>query len=135
MTNLSVRNTLALPRVRRRLGRLPVTLSAIALIVAVVTMSSSTLLAQGAQACALKRHACHHAVRSAACCSDHANDAGNQVGPVESRIQLRVALSQLPPALAGGMFADSSRTGLRIRTTPPSVSPPDFTTRFAPLLI
>jgi hypothetical protein len=112
-------------------------LSAIVLIAAVVTTTGATLIAQGAQheACATNHHECDDTARIAQCCCGHASDASNQGGPVESRVQLTVDLSPLPVALAAGTFADTSGTSFQVHTSPPSVSPPDLATRFAPLLI
>jgi hypothetical protein len=112
-------------------------LSAIALIVAVVTTTGSTLIAQGAQheACATKHHECDPTPRIVQCCCGHASDASSQGGPVESRVQLTAHLSPLPVALAAGTFADTSGMSLQVHTSPPSIYPPDLATRFAPLLI
>ena len=112
-------------------------LSAIALIVALLAATSSTLIAECAQpdACAMTHHECDHTARITECCCGHASDASHQGGPIESRVQLTVDLSPLPVALAAGTFADTSGTSFQVHTSPPSVSPPDFATRFAPLLI
>ena len=110
--------------------------SAIALIVALVAAASSTLIAQATQpeACVMTHHECDHTARIADCCC-LASDASHPAGPIESRVQVVVDLSPHPVALPTGTFADTSRTSLQIHISPPSVSPPDFTTRSAPLLI
>jgi hypothetical protein len=137
MTSLPIPKTLSLPRIRQDRRRLQGKLAAIALIIAVVTATGSTLIAEGAQreACAMKHHECNNTARITPCCCGHASDASHQGGPVESRVQLTVDLSPLPVALAAGTFADPFGTSVRIDTSPPPVSLPDFATRFAPLLI
>jgi hypothetical protein len=117
-----------------RLGKL----SAIVLIAAVVTATGSTAIALGAQheACAAKHHTCPlHTAMIAPCCCGHASDASNQGGPVESRVRLTVDLSPIPVALAVWTVADTSGTNLQFHASPPSVSPPELATRFAPLLV
>ena len=112
-------------------------LSAIALVVALVAATSATLIAECAQpeACPMQHHECDQTVRITECCCGHASDASHQGGPIESRVQLTVDLSTLPLALAVRAFADTPGTSVRVHTAPPSVYPPDFATRFAPLLI
>ena len=114
----------------------PRKLSAVALIVAVVAAASSTLIAQAVQpeACVMSHHECDHTARITDCCCI-ASDASHPGGPIESRVQLAVDLSPHPIALPAGTFADTSRTSLQLHTSPPPASPPDFTTRSAPLLI
>ena len=110
---------------------------AIAVMVAILAATSSTLIAECAQpeACPMQHHECDHTARITDCCCGHASDASHQGGPIESRVQLTVDLSTLPVALAVGAFADTSGTSLRFHASPPSISAPDFATRFAPLLI
>lgn len=111
-------------------------LSAIALIVAVLAATSSTLIAECAQpeVCPMQHHECDRTAWITDCCG-HARDASHQGGPIESRVQLTVDLSTLALALAVGAFADIPGTSVRVHTSPPSVYPSDFATRFAPLLI
>lgn len=112
------------------------TLSAITLVVALVTATGSTLIVECAQreACAMEHHECEHIARVAQSCC-HASDASHQGGPAESRVQLTVDLSPHPAELAAGVFANISGTSLKTHTSPPSVPAPDLATRFAPLLI
>jgi hypothetical protein len=139
MTSLPVPRTLGLPGIRERRWRIPLSLSgklsAIALIVAVVSATGSTLIAQSARACGMKHPECHHTATIIPCCCDHASDAANQGGPVESRIRLTVHLSPLPTALAAGTFADTSETSIQIHTSPTPACPPGLATRFVPLLL
>jgi hypothetical protein len=110
--------------------------SAIALILALAAAASSTLIAQISEpeACVMTHHECDDTAKIADCCC-HASDATHQGGPIESRVQLAVDLSPHPVTLPAGTFAETSRTGQQIHTSPPPASPPDFATRFAPLLI
>ena len=111
-------------------------LSALALVVSLVVATSSTLIAQVGQpeACVMTHHACDHFAKvTLSCC--HAGDPLQQGGPTGFRVQLTVNLSSHPAEVPAEMFADSSVIGLRIHTSPRSVCPPDFATRFAPLLI
>lgn len=114
----------------------PGRLSALVLLVALITAASSTLIVQGAQpeACVMTHHECDQTARVTDCCC-LAGDASHQGGPIESRVQLAVDLSPHPVGLLAGTFADTTRNSLQIQTLPPSVSPPDFTTRSAPLLV
>jgi hypothetical protein len=111
-------------------------LSALVLIVALVGATSSTLIAQAAQpdACVMTHHECDQTTKVTDCCC-HASDATHQGGPIESRVQLAVDLSPHPVALARGTFEDTARNSVQLHTPPPSVSPPDPASRFAPLLI
>lgn len=111
-------------------------LSAIAMIAALVTAASSTLIAQATrpEACVMTHHECDHTARITDCCC-LASDASHSGGPIESRVQLPVDLSTHPVALPAGTFADMSRSSLQIHVPPLSVSLQDFTTRSAPLLI
>jgi hypothetical protein len=110
--------------------------SALALIVALAAAASSTLIAQISQpeACVMTHPECDDTAKIADCCC-HASDATHQGGPIESRVQLAIDLSPHPVILPAGTFADTSRTGYQIHTSPSPASPPDFATRFAPLLI
>jgi len=112
-------------------------LSAIVLIAAVVSTLAANLIARGAEheACATNHHECDDTARIAQCCCGHASDASNQGGPVESRVRLTVDFSPLPVALTAETFADASGASLQVHTFPPSISPTDLATRFAPLLI
>jgi len=134
MTSLPISKTLGLPRIRQGWRGEQRKLAVMALIVAVVAAAGSTLIAQSARACAMVHHECQHTTTITPCCGGHANDAANQGGPVESKIQLTVDLSALPLALTG-VFVDTSGTILRIHTSQPSAFPSDLATRFAPLLI
>ena len=134
MTHHPVPKTLGLPRIRQGWRRMQRMLAPVALVVAVVAAAGSTLIAQSARACEMKHHECHHTATITPCCCDHANDAANQGGPVESKIQLMVDLSALPLALAA-VFVDTSGTSLRIHTSQPPAFPADLATRFAPLLV
>jgi len=111
--------------------------SAIALIVAFVAATGSSLIAECAQpeACPMQHDECERTAKIIECCCGHASDASHQGGPIESPVQLTADRSTLPVALAVGAFTDISGTSLRFHSAPPSVSPPDFATRFAPLLI
>jgi hypothetical protein len=115
-----------------RLGRL----SALTLLVALVTAASSTLIAQAAQpdVCVMTQQECDQTTRITDCCC-LASDASHPSGPIESRVQLALDLSPHPVALPAGTFADTSRTYRQIHISPPPASPPDFTTGSAPLLI
>ena len=111
-------------------------LSALALVVALVVATGSTLIAQVGQpgACVMTHHACDHFAKvTLSCC--HAGDPSQQGEPTGFRVQLTVNLSSHPAEVPAEMSADSSVISLRIHTSPRSVCPPDFATRFAPLLI
>jgi hypothetical protein len=139
MTSLPVLGTLGLPGIRGRRWRIPLSLSrqlsAIVLIVAVVAAVGSPLIAESAHPCEMTQHECHHTATIMPCCCDHASDTANQVGPVESKIQLTVDLSPLPIAQACGTIADTAGTNVQGHTSPPPACPPDLATRFAPLLV
>ena len=109
---------------------------AIALIVAILTATGSTLSAQGAQpeVCAMQHDVCHHTAKIAQCCC-HASDATHQGGPIESRVQLTVDPSPYPVALSSVAFADTSEPNLQVLTALPSASRAGLATHFAPLLI
>lgn len=93
------------------------------------------LAAQAHPVCATKHHGCGRAATLVKGCCGEQGQAGDQNGPVQTRVQVVVDLAAVPVLVVIPYSFDVAGRIDRPRACSPGATPPDLVTLFATLLI
>jgi hypothetical protein len=116
--------------------RLRASLSAVALVAAILSASGTLLAAADHHpVCAAKHHDCGRAPTIGSCCCGDQGRASDGSVPAEPRVQLVTGLSFVSIAPLPTVIDLQSAATARVQTSPPRGVRPDLPTLFATLLI